>query len=127
MQTKTTRILVVDDRSDVLGFVRAALERAGYQVDVAQNGREAMALQRQRPVDLLITDIFMPEADGMETIDRFRAEYPRTRIIAMSGGVEGMQDYLQIADQIGVDATLRKPFTIQELLSAVRGALGEAP
>lgn len=125
MQTKTTRILVVDDRSDVLSFVRAALERAGYQVDVAQNGREAIAFQRQSPVDLLITDIFMPEADGMETIDRFKSEYPRTRIIAMSGGVERMQDYLQIADQIGVDATLRKPFTMEELLRAVRGVLAE--
>jgi CheY-like chemotaxis protein len=125
MQTKTTRVLVVDDRSDVLGFVRAALERAGYQVDVAQNGREAIAFQRQRPVDLLITDIFMPEADGMETIDRFKTEYPSTRIIAMSGGVERMQDYLQIADQIGVDATLRKPFTMEELLRAVRSVLAE--
>lgn len=116
-------VLVVDDRPDILGFVRAALERAGYKVAVAQNGRDAINLQRARPADLLITDIFMPEADGMETIDRFRTEYPGTRIIVMSGGVAKMQDYLRVADQIGVDATLRKPFSMDELLTVVRSVL----
>ena len=119
------RILVVDDRRDILEFARVALERAGYEVQVAENGRGAIELQRAHAVDLLITDIFMPEADGMETIDRFRREHPRTRIIAMSGGVERMQDYLGIARQIGVDATLRKPFTVEELLRAVRSVLDD--
>lgn len=116
-------VLVVDDRPDIVGFMRAALERAGYKVAVAQNGHEAINLQRAHPADLLITDIFMPEADGMETIDRFRTEYPGTRIIAMSGGVANMQDYLRVADQIGVDATLRKPFSMDELLTVVRTVL----
>ncbi len=124
---KQARILVVDDRRDIVEFVRVALERAGYGVNVAENGRQALVLQRERPADLLITDIFMPEADGMETIDHVRRQYPHTRLIAMSGGVEHMQDYLAIAEQIGVDATLRKPFTMEQLLGVVRGVLGEAP
>jgi CheY-like chemotaxis protein len=119
----SARILVVDDRRDILDFARFALERAGYEVQVAENGRDALDLQRARAVDLLITDIFMPEADGMETIDTFRARYPRTRIIAMSAGAERMQDYLAIARQIGVDATLRKPFVVEDLLQTVRRVL----
>jgi CheY-like chemotaxis protein len=112
---------LVEGQSRVLESI--ALERAGYEVHVAENGREAVELQRAHAADLLITDIFMPAADGMETIDRFKREYPRTRIIAMSGGVERMQDYLGIARQISVDATLRKPFTLAELLAAVRAVL----
>ena len=117
-------ILVVDDRRDILEFARLTLQRAGYEVRVAENGREALQLQRAQAVELLITDIFMPEVDGMETIDRFKREYPRTRIIVMSGGAERMQDYLGIARQIGVDATLRKPFTVEELLRTVRRVQG---
>lgn len=118
-------ILVVDDRRDVLEFVRVALERAGYEVHVAENGGAALKLLRAHPADLLITDIFMPEADGMETIDQVHTLYPGTRLIAMSGGANHMQDYLAIARQIGVDATLRKPFTMEELLEAVRSVLAE--
>jgi CheY-like chemotaxis protein len=124
---KPARILVVDDRRDIVDFARVALERAGYEVAVAGNGRQALELQREHPADVLITDIFMPEADGMETMDCVRREYPRTRLIAMSGGVDHMQDYLAIARQIGVDATLRKPFTVEELLGAVRSVLGDTP
>lgn len=121
MSAATTRILVVDDRPDVLGFMRAALEREGYQVEVAENGRRALALQRAHPADVLITDIFMPEADGLETIARFRAEYPSTRIIAMSAGAVRLhQDYLRVAGQIGADAVLPKPFGVDELLRVVR-------
>lgn len=123
--SERARILVVDDHRDIVEFARLALGRAGYEVDVAENGRQALALQREHPADLVITDIFMPEADGMETIDHVRRQYPHTRVIAMSGGMERMQDYLAIAQQIGVDATLRKPFTVEQLLGAVRSVLGE--
>lgn len=117
------QILVVDDRPDVTGFMRAALERAGYRVAVAENGSRALALQRAHPADVLITDIFMPEGDGIETIDRVRAEFPGTRIIAMSGAVRGRQDYLSVAAQIGVDATLHKPFTVDELIRTLKTVL----
>ena len=122
--SRPVHVLVVDDRRDILGFARIALERAGYEVAVTDSGRQALELQRRHAADLLITDIFMPEVDGMEIIDRFQREYPRTRIIAMSGGAEHMRDYLGIALQIGVDATLRKPFTVEELLRTVRRVQG---
>ncbi len=118
-----TRILVVDDREDTLGFVRIGLERAGYSVEVARSGPQALDLQQRQAADVLITDIFMPDMDGIEIIDRIKAQYPRTRVIAMSGGVAGMQDYLRVSKDIGADATLSKPFTSEELLKALRAIL----
>ena len=117
------RVLVVDDRSDTLGFVQVGLQRAGFEVEVAQTGSQALELQRRHAADVLITDIFMPDMDGIEIIDRIKAGYPGTRVIAMSGGVAGMQDYLAVARKVGADATLCKPFTTEDLLNAMRAVL----
>jgi CheY-like chemotaxis protein len=119
------RILVVDDNQDICSSMQAALEGAGYEVRTAAEGAQALALQRERPADLLITDIFMPVQEGFETISRFKAEFPQTRIIVMSAGnVPGMQhDFLSTAGLLGVGATLRKPFDADELLDAVRKVL----
>lgn len=80
---------------------------------------------RERPADLLITDIFMPVQEGFETISRFKAEFPQTRVIVMSAGnVPGMKhDFLATAALLGVGATLRKPFDADQLLDAVRRVL----
>lgn len=117
-------ILVVDDRPDVLGFVCAELESAGYAVQAAENGRQALEKQGEQPADVMLVDIFMPEMDGLETIDRVRAQFPRTRIVAMSSGARGLQDYLKVARDIGADATLQKPFARDELLEVLRTVLG---
>jgi CheY-like chemotaxis protein len=119
------RILVVDDNPDIYSSMQAALEGAGYEVQTAAEGAQALALQRERPADLLITDIFMPVQEGFETISRFKAEFPQTRIIVMSAGnVPGMKhDFLSTAGLLGVGATLRKPFDADELLDAVRKVL----
>jgi DNA-binding NarL/FixJ family response regulator len=85
-----------------------------------------LARQHERPADLLITDIFMPILEGFETISRFKAEFPQTRIIAMSAGSSsGMKhDYLSTAGLVGVDATLYKPFGPDKLIETVRTVLG---
>ena len=103
----------------------AALEGAGYEVRTAPEGARALALQRSRPADLLITDIFMPGQEGFETISAFRAGFPQTSIIVMSAGtVPGMKhDFLASAALLGVAATLRKPFTADQLLDTVRSVL----
>lgn len=117
-------VLVVDDHRDIRDFMQIALEAAGYGVHTAMEGEQALAMQRERPVDLLITDIFMPGQEGISTIAGFKAEFPRTRIVAMSaGGGTGKRDFLAAAALIGADATLRKPFTVAELLETVRAAL----
>ena len=73
------------------------------------------------PADILITDIFMPESDGFEVIDGFRKEFPRTKIVAISGdATRAKHEYLSAASLMGVEATLKKPFQAEELLSTLR-------
>ena len=119
------RILVVDDNQDMCSFMQAALKGAGYEVETAPEGARALALQRERPADLLITDIFMPGQEGFGTISSFKAQFPQTRIIVMSAGtLPGLQhDFLSTAGLLGVGATLRKPFDVDQLLDAVRRVL----
>jgi CheY-like chemotaxis protein len=115
------RILVVDDDADFRAMLRSALEIAGYSVNVARDGRMALAAQRHSPADILITDIFMPDSDGFEAIDAFRKNFPATRIIAISGGAPVLRtNYLDAAGLIGVDAALQKPFEMDELLKVLR-------
>lgn len=123
--TAPTRILVVDDNPDICAFMQAALEAAGYEARTAPEGGQALAMLGRRAADLIITDIFMPGQEGFETITRCRAEFPQTRIIAMSAGtVPGMKhDFLANAALLGVRATLRKPFSADQLLDIVRGVL----
>jgi two-component system, cell cycle sensor histidine kinase and response regulator CckA len=119
------RILVVDDNPDICAFMSVALKGAGYEVETAPEGAQALALLHSRAADLLITDIFMPGQEGFETISRCRAEFPQTKIIVMSAGtVPGMQhDFLATAGLLGVRATLRKPFTADQLLDTVHKVL----
>jgi CheY-like chemotaxis protein len=117
-------VLVVDDHADVRDFIRAALESAGYEVNIASEGGSALRLQRGQPAELLITDIFMPEREGMETIAAFKKEFPQTRVIAISAGTSyGKHDFLAAAKLIGADATLRKPFDADQLLETVSKTL----
>ena len=121
MSAEPKRILLVDDDADFRSMLKTALELAGYPVNGARNGKEAVAIQRRAPADILITDIFMPESDGFEVIEAFRKEFPQTRIIAISGGTRVMKtDYLATAGLIGVDAALQKPFEVEALLDLLR-------
>ena len=118
------RILVVDDDADMRLTLKLSLEIAGYEVEVAGNAREALAQQREQPADVLITDIFMTDADGFEAIDSFRREYPDTKIVVVSGGAQfTKRDYLPDAELIGVDATLQKPFDVDTLLALLKGMM----
>jgi len=118
---KPTSVLIVDDNADMRSFVKIVLERAGFEAQVAADGERALDLQREHPVDVLITDIFMPERDGIELIHQFKSAYPLVKIIAMSGGgrVSNM-DYLPFAKDIGADLVLRKPFAADTLLSMLQ-------
>ena len=119
-------IIVVDDHKDTCEFVKAALEGAGYETRIAGDGAQALALMRERPADLMITDIFMPRQTGFQTVTACKAEFPRTRIIVMSAGtIPGFEyDFLAAAAHLRVGATLRKPFDAEQLLAAVRKLLG---
>lgn len=113
-------ILIADDDPGTRQALKLTLEAAGYRVRVAADGAEAFSLQRESPADVLITDIFMPESDGFEAIDRFRRDFPATKIIAISGDAKrARREYLPVAAMIGVDATLKKPFNTAQLLQAL--------
>lgn len=117
-------ILVIDDDASVREVVREMLELEGHEVTIAENGSEAIALLAGRRFDLVVTDLIMPEKEGIETITEIRRTDSRTPIIAISGGGRlGPGDYLETARYIGADATLAKPFTRQELLTTVESLL----
>ena len=114
-------ILVVDDNPDLGLTLKMALELEGYSAQHASTGSQALAMQRQNPADVVLTDIFMPESDGFELIATVRREFPETKIIVMSGGAQRLkQDYLSSAELIGVDATLQKPFEMETLLETLK-------
>ena len=115
------RVLVIDDDPDIRNTMRWILESEGFVVALAGNGREALALQRRQPADVVVTDIFMPEQDGIETIWQLREEFPDVSIVVVSGGgaAEG-SNYSFVARELGVRKTLRKPFDPQELIDVVR-------
>jgi DNA-binding NtrC family response regulator len=119
------RVLVVDDDAGVRNFLRMLLELEGYDVALARNGVEALEMQRQDPAAVIVTDLFMPEAEGIETIVRLRSEFPHAKIIVMSGGgAYRGADYLKVARELGAASTLKKPFAPQDLIDALREAAG---
>jgi len=120
------RILVIDDDAQVRGAVRRILERARHTVEDVADGDAGLRAHRERPADLIITDIFMPERDGIETIRELRRESPQVKIIAISGGDRTQTlDLRKDAELLGASRALRKPFELSELLRAVDELLGE--
>jgi CheY-like chemotaxis protein len=121
------RILVVEDDYQVRTMLRLTLERLGYEVDEAANGEVACEKFRSRPFDLTITDIVMPEKEGIGTIIDIRREDPDAKIIAISGGARGGPGiYLDSAEKFGAARTFTKPVDPKELLLAVQELLGES-
>lgn len=115
------RILVVDDNADLRDSLRHLLVHAGFEADTACDGEQALTMHRSRPYQALVTDIYMPLSDGLETIQAFRRETPGIRVIAMSGGgISTRGRHLGVATEIGADATLQKPFAFEKLLEALR-------
>jgi CheY-like chemotaxis protein len=117
----TARILIVDDDAGVRQVLRSMLVPAGYHVEVAVNGREAVERLREETFDLVITDLVMPEQEGIETIKILRRDFPGVKIIAISGAFGG--DYLRIAGYLGAHRTLAKPVRMDTVIRAVEETL----
>jgi DNA-binding response OmpR family regulator len=117
------RILVVDDDIAVLEAIAITLGNRGFEVETAENGRDALRRFAARAPDLVLTDIIMPEKEGIETIVELRRLQPDIPIIAMSGGGRvGTREVLFIAEHLGADSVLAKPFGWEELAAAIRVA-----
>lgn len=121
MHKGAKRVLVIDDNPDMRRTLQALLESEGFAVSVAADGEEALRLQRDLPAAVVITDIYMPGKEGIETIYELRKHFPQTKVIVMSGGGRATGvDYFQVARELGAVKALKKPFAPGELIDAVR-------
>lgn len=118
------QILVIDDEPDILKLISKILEKAGYKVMTAENGRLADKLFNEHPFDLVITDIVMPQKEGLEIILQLKENSPDTKILAISGGGKiEFAEYLDAARATGAHAIVKKPFEISHLLNKVEQLL----
>lgn len=117
-------ILVVDDDASILVFIEQAL--SNNNVYTAETVSEAEKIARENSIDLLITDLVMPEKNGIDMIMEFKKIHPEIHILAISGGggITGRFDYLPIAKLVGAENTLKKPFSIDELRDCVKDIIG---
>jgi len=118
-------ILLIDDDDQFRAMLNEALTGEGYQVLEASDGRQALALYASKPTDLVITDLVMPEKEGLEMISEIKHLYPGAKIIAISGGGRtGSKDnFLKVAKALGAHRTLAKPFLHHEMLEAITQVL----
>jgi DNA-binding response OmpR family regulator len=113
----SAKLLLVDDEPLLLTFLSTVLQEEGYEVFVARDGKQAIQIANRVAVDLLITDLVMPETEGLGLIQYFRKCRPAMKMIAMSGAFDGQ--YLVPAELLGAHAVLRKPFEVRELVEMV--------
>jgi DNA-binding NtrC family response regulator len=120
------RILIIDDETQIRSMLRLMLERVGYEIAEAPDGIEGIRQYRENPADLIITDLIMPNKDGIGMIIDLKKEFPKVKIIAMSGGgVNRPEGYLDGAKKLGATRTLTKPIDRDEMLKAVKETLQE--
>ena len=120
-------IAVVDDIPEIQALASQWLTSVGHQVLCAEDGQQLLKLLKTHPVDIVVSDVNMPEADGFEVINAVKATYPKIKIITISGGssVMPMNDCLRVAKALGAAAVLPKPFTRSQLLAVLNGVIGE--
>ncbi len=122
------RILVIDDEPLIRSMLKKMLERQGYLVILASDGSEGVKLFKRDPTDLIITDIIMPEKEGLEIIQEIRIESLEVPIFAISGGGRNSPaEYLDLAKLLGANEIFNKPFNKNEFLGAVKRALQLLP
>lgn len=121
-------VLLIDDDRALLGLMQSAFQRADFMVHSAQDGAAGEKLFRVALPDLVVTDILMPNREGIETIIEMKRLRPSVKILAISGGGRiGVPDFLEIAAQLGADATLPKPFRMGEVVGRGKALLGMPP
>ena len=114
------RVLVIDDNDDFRKLALLWFQIHGIEAEGAVNGIQGLEFQRRQPASVIVTDIFMPEKEGIETIQDLRREFPEAKIIAMTGR-ESLTDYdvFQVARELGAVKTFKKPFKLDDLVAAV--------
>jgi two-component system, response regulator, stage 0 sporulation protein F len=115
-------ILIVDDEAPIRALLRRILEDDGHMVREAANGQIGLMLYREKPADLVITDILMPERDGMDVTLALTQEFLDAKVIAMTGATDD-QNFLNVAKLFGARRVIQKPFTVEEIRRLVRFTL----
>src|SRR5207247_5337065 len=119
------RVIVIDDQEPIRRIVRRALENDGHEVFEASDGEVGMELLERAPADVVITDIFMPGMDGIQTLREIRKRFPAIKVIAMSGGDStGLLDLRQDVELPGALKRIQKPINASELVEEVDGVTG---
>jgi DNA-binding response OmpR family regulator len=121
---RCTRVLIVDDNAEFGGMLAENLRQAGFVASHLEKAAAALRLLALETVDVLVTDIVMPDCDGLEMIQLARRHHPALYIIAISGGTPRSELYLKIGLKLGADEILLKPFSFADLLAAIRKADG---
>ncbi len=118
------RVLILDDEEAMREVIRMVLEEDGHEVAEASNGVQGLEMFRERPSDVVVTDLIMPQKDGIETIRDLRREFPSVKIVALSGrgGIQ-INANLARAKQVGADMTILKPCEPAEIRDAVRSLM----
>jgi CheY-like chemotaxis protein len=118
------RVIVIDDQEPIRRMVRRALEQAGHEVFAASDGEEGVQLLARHSADVVISDIFMPGQDGIETLRQIRKQFPAVKVIVISGGDStGMLDLRHDAELLGAVKSVSKPFNAREIVDAVSGVV----
>ena len=118
------RILLIEDDANVRLALKQALQRAGHEVAEARDGRDGVERYSAQPADLVVTDLVMPNQEGIETIEQLRRLTPSLPIVAISGGGRtGNRDVLALAAKVGASRTMAKPFRPRELVQVIAGLL----
>lgn len=119
------RILIIDDDTEFRKMLTVSVAQAGYEIVEAANGKEGMKKYQSEKIDLVVTDIFMPEKEGIETIMELRAIDPDIKIIGISGGgIHKEFGFLENLSDFGAQRTFQKPFALQDFLVAIEELLG---
>lgn len=118
--TKSFEVLVVDDELMVRTTLKKMLERAGHRVLEAEDGVQALEIFETHSPELMICDIIMPNMEGIETLREVKRAYPKVKVIVISGGARtGSLNYLSVAEKLGADAVMDKPFGNKKLVDTI--------
>jgi CheY-like chemotaxis protein len=128
LKKRSLAVLVVDDSADICALLEFRLKALGHSVTCAATGQEAMDFLHRSYFDLVITDVVMPDGDGLDVINEAKKRYPSTRVVVMSGGGNALDPghCLDIATAMGANAAILKPFTPEEFLAVLRKVVPES-
>lgn len=117
-----TAVLIIDDDTDIRELWASFLEDGGYEISLAASGADGLRIIDERPIDIVVTDVLMPDKDGIETLLEIKQRQPRAKVLVVSGGgISSNTAMLDVADAMGADGVLQKPVEMDKFCSTIAG------